>query len=311
MSVRVTLGRTGLQVSPICFGTWQLSDVFWGPVDEKPIIDAMHKAFELGVNFYDTADAYGDGYSEEVVGEALAELPRDQIVVATKVYHHFYDDGHRHGDLSKDYILAECDASLKRLRMDYVDLYQCHSFDPSTDLAETAEAMETLVKAGKIRAYGLSNFTVEQLRWARKCGNFNTLQPRFNLMQRDSAADLLPCCRAEGMGTLVYSPLFHGMLTGKYDGTETFVDLRKGSGHFTGEKFKELAARVKKLQPIAHQYDMSIVQLVLTVTLQHPTVDCAIVGIKTPAQIEEAAAVMGRTVSREDFYKVLATVGRA
>jgi len=308
---RITLGDSGLEVSSICYGSWQLSPKFWGDQPKDVLIKAMRRAFEVGVNFYDTADAYGDGLAERVMGEALEDLPRDEIVVATKVFHHFYPDGHRHGDLSKDYILAECDAQLKRLRMDTIDLYQCHSFDPSTELAETADAMETLKKAGKIRAYGLSNFTVEQMRLARKHGNFTTLQPRFNLMQRETEDDVLPSAKANGMGTLVFSPLFLGMLTGKYKGTETFTDLRVRHGSFQGERFKELAGRVQALAPIARKYDMSIVQLVLAVTLQHPLIDVAIVGIKKPEHIEEAAEVMGKVVSREDYYAVRDTLGRA
>ena len=308
---RVTLGGSGLEVSSICYGSWQLSPKFWGDQPHDVLIKAMRRAFEVGVNFYDTADAYGDGLSETVMGEALEDLPRDQIVVATKVFHHFYPDGRRHGDLSKDYILAECDAQLGRLRTDTIDLYQCHSFDPSTEMAETVDAMETLKKAGKIRAYGLSNFTVEQMMLARKHGDFTTLQPRYNLMQCETEDDVLPYARANGMGTLVFSPLFLGLLAGKYKGAEKFTDLRERHGSFQGERFKELCARVQALRPIARKYEMSIVQLVLAVTLQHPLIDVAIVGIKKPEHIEEAAAVMGKTVSREDYYAVRTTLGRA
>lgn len=306
---RVTLGNSGLSVSPICFGTWQLSPRFWGEQPKEVVVAAMRRAFEVGVDFYDTADAYGEGYAETVVGEALSVLPRDAIVVATKVYHHFYPDGHRHGDLSRDYVLAECDASLKRLRMDYIDLYQCHAFDPLAPLSETADAMEALKRAGKIRAYGLSNFTVEQTRLALECGDFTTMQPKYHLMDRGAEDDLLPLCKASGVGVLVYSPLANGLLTGKYSGTETFSDFRKRNPAFQGERFKELAARVRSLLPIAKQYGMTITQLVLAVTLANPLIDCAIVGVKKPAHIEEAAAVMGKAISREDFYKVRQMLG--
>lgn len=307
----VRLGGSELKVSPVCYGSWQLSPKFWGPQPRDVLIKAMCRAYEVGVNFYDTADAYGDGLSESVMGEALAGIPREKIVVATKVFNRFYPDGHRHGDLSKEYVLAECDASLKRLKMDYIDLYQCHSFDQSTPMEETAAAMETLVKAGKVRAYGMSNFTVEQMRLAAKCGNFTTLQPRYNLLQRSAEDDLLPYCRAEDIGTLVYSPLCKGLLTGKYDGTETFDDLRGRSDMFRGEQFKDLARRVRGLRDIADRYKLTITQLVIAVTLQHPLIDVAIVGIKTPEQIEEAAGAMSKTVSREDYYVVRNTVGTA
>lgn len=302
--VRITLGRSGLKVSPICFGTWQLSPRFWGPQPREVIVAAIRRAFDLGVNFIDTADAYGDGNAETVVGEALRSLPRDEVVVATKVYNRFYPDGRRHGDLSRDYVLAECDASLARLGTDYIDLYQCHSFDASTPVEETAEAMEALVKAGKVRAYGMSNFTVEQARLALVPGNFSTMQPRYNLLDRDAEDDLLPFCKANRIGVLVYSPLACGLLTGKYTGSETFEDFRANHDDFQGERFRELAARVRALETLAGKYELSITQLVLVVTLQNPMIDCAIVGVKRPEHIEEAAAVMGRTVSREDFYAV-------
>jgi len=307
----VRLGSSELKVTPICYGSWQLSPRFWGEQPEDTLIAAMRRAFEVGVNFYDTADAYGDGHSEEVMGKALKELPRDEIVVATKVYHHFYEDGHRHGDLSHDYILEECDASLRRLQMDYIDLYQCHSFDHSTPMEETAEAMEKLLKAGKIRAYGMSNFTVEQMRLAGKCGNFSTLQPLYNLFERDSEKDVLPYCAAEDIGTLVYSPLCKGLLTGKYKGDEKFDDFRGRIDMFQGEKFKELAGRVRDLKPVADKYGLTITQLVLVTTFQHPLIDVAIVGIKNPAQIEEAAGALGKKISREDYYKVRNTLGTA
>jgi len=304
MSVRVRLGRSDLQVSPICYGSWQLSAKFWGDVPAEPVKAAMRRAFEVGVNFYDTADAYGDGYAETVMGEALADLPRDQIVVATKVFHHFHDDGHRHPDLSGAYVWAECEASLRRLKMDYLDLYQLHSFETLTPLAETTEALERLKAAGKIRAYGVSNFTVEQLRLARTLGDYATLQPKYSLLDRQVEADLLPYCQAEDLGVLVYSPLALGLLTGKYDGSETFTDFRADNPRFQGERFGTLAAAVRSLGPIAEKYSLSIVQLVLAATLAGPKPDVAIVGIKNPAQIESAAGAMGKTIGREDYFAI-------
>ena len=308
---RVRLGKSGLMVSPICHGCWQLAANYWGKRPKDMMIKALRHAFEVGVNFYDTADEYGNGYSEQVVGEALKDLPRDQIVVATKVYYHFYPDGRIHGDLSRDYVLAECEASLKRLGMDYIDLYQCHSFDPMTPLEETTEALEKLKDCGKIRNYGVSNFTVDQLRLAKSLGNYATLQPRYNLLECQIERDLLPYCHRHDIGVLVYSPLYHGLLTGRYDGSETFTTgLRGRNPNFQGERFKDLAGRVRALAPIAEKYSMSIVQLVLAVTLMNPMIDCAIVGISKPEQIEQAAAVMGKSIGREDYFKVRSMVGQ-
>ena len=308
MSKRVRLGRSELQVSPICYGCWQASRKYWGDVPAEDLIAAMRRAFEVGVNFYDTADAYGDGESERILGRAVAELPRDQIVVATKVYHHFYDDGRRHPDLSGKYVVEECHASLKRLGMDHVDLYQLHAWEPMTPLAETTAALERLRKDGKIRAYGVSNFTVEQLRAARRAGDYSTLQPRYSLLDREIEADLLPYCQAEDLGVLCYSPLSHGLLTGKFDGTETFTDLRATHPRFQGERFRKLAAAVRSLKPLAEKYGLTLTQLALAATLAHPAITCPIVGIKNPAQIEEAAGAVGKTLDREDYYKIRDTL---
>ena len=307
MSVHVRLGATELSVSPICFGTWQVSP-WWGNPPQEPIVAAMRRAFEMGINFFDTADAYGNGASECVVGRALAPLPRDQIVVATKVFNHFYPDGHRHGDLSRQYILDACDASLQRLAMDHIDLYQCHSFDPLTHPEAVAHAMDSLVRQGKIRAYGVSNWSVEQMRLGHRHGRFASCQPPYSLLNRDIERDVLPYCQATDTGVLVYSPLHRGLLSGKYGGDETFADLRDGHPDFTGERFRTLCDRVRQAGPIAERHDLSIPQLVLAATLTHPAIHCAIVGIKNPGQIEEAMGAMNCTIGREDWYKVRETI---
>lgn len=307
MSTRIRLGRTGLWVSPICFGTWQLSPRFWGKVPEGDIIAAVRRAYELDVNFFDTAGAYGDGLSETVLGNAIKPLPRDRIVIATKVYHHIKPDGSRFGDLSRDYIIAECEDCLRRLQTDYLDLFQCHSFDPLTHPAEIIDGLETLVRQGKIRAYGTSSWSAEQIRMAQAFGgNFASEQPRYSLIARDIEKDVLPCCLAHNIGVLVFSPLHNGLLTGKYKGDETFTDLRAKRPDFQGERFRQLCEKVASLRDLADKYDLTIVQLVLATTLMHPAIPCAIVGIKNAAQIEEAAGAMGRTISRDDWHQVRA-----
>lgn len=303
-ATRVILGRTGLDVSPICYGSWQLSPRFWGKVDADDTIAAMRRAFELGINFYDTADAYGEGYSEQVVGKALADLPRDQIVVATKAFWHWYEDKHRHPDLSGGYLIQACEASLSRLKMDYIDLYQCHSFDPLAHPTETAEALEKLKKQGKIRHYGASNWNAEQMRMHDGFGDYATLQPPYSLIKRDIESEILPYCITNDVGVLVYSPLHRGLLTGKYTGTETFDDLRKGDVDFTGDRFKDICDRVRKVGEIGKGYDMSTVQTVLAATLMHPGIHCVIQGVKRPSDVEDAVGAMGQTISRDDYFKI-------
>lgn len=304
--LRVRLGRTELMVSPICYGTWQLSPRFWGPMEEQPLLEAMRRAFDVGVNFYDTANAYGEGLAEEVLGRGVRDLPRDQIVIATKAFWHIKPDGKRYGDLSHDYLISECEASLGRLRMDYVDLYQLHSYEPLAPFSETVSALEKLKKQGKIRAYGTSNWSVEQMRTGDKFGSYGSTQPPYSLIRRDVEQDILPYCQANDVGTLVYSPLHKGLLSGKYNGTETFIDFRAKQADFQGERFKLIADRVQQCGRIAGKYGLSILELVLTVTLMHPGITCAIVGVKKPEHIEQAAASMGKTISREDFHDVRA-----
>lgn len=305
-SNRVRLGQSELQVSPVCFGTWQLSPKFWGDVSSDDITQAVHESFEHDINFFDTADAYGNGHSETVLGKAIKKLPRDKIVIATKVYNHFYpnDTPERHGDLSSDYIREACDNSLKRLDVDYIDLYQCHSHDPLAHPQEIAQTLDDLVKRGKIRAYGVSNWPVEQMRAGQVFGKFATCQPRYSLLAREIEKDILPYCIANDIGTLVYSSLHLGLLTGKYKGDEKFDDLRDDRADFKGDRFKLICDRVKQVGEIAKTYDLSTVQLVLAVTLMHPGITSAIVGIKKSAHIKEAAGAMGKKVSIIDWNRV-------
>jgi aryl-alcohol dehydrogenase-like predicted oxidoreductase len=304
MSQRITFGATGLKVSPLCFGTWQLSPRFWGDVSKAEVLAAMEVAFDAGINFFDTADAYGDGYAETIVGEFLADKPPDSYVICTKVFNHFNPDGSRYPDLSPDHIKARCELELKRMRIDTIDLYLLHLFDPLTRLADVAAALESLKADGKIRAYGVSNHTAEQLRAQRRFGAYHAVQPAYSLLAPDIEADLLPYCESENIGVMVYSPLHKGLLTGKYAGTETFSDFRRHHPDFQGERFGRIAQAVRSLEPLAEEYEFSIYQLVLAATLMHPAIHVAIVGIKNPGQVEEALGAMGQTISREDYFAV-------
>ncbi len=308
---KISLGKTGLGVSPVCYGTWQISDEWNFRIEDKDVmVESMRKAVELGINFFDTADAYGNGLSERITGEALRVFKREDFVLATKVFHHFYDDGRRHPDLSKEYIISECEASLKRLGMDYIDLYQCHAFDPLADFGETAAAMDKLKSDGKIKAFGASNYSAWQLQAAREYGDYSSCQPFYSLLHRDAEEDILPYCRSENIGVLCYSPLHRGLLTGKYMGDETFSDHRKNHPDFSGENFKNLCGKVQKLKPLADKYSITTVQLVLAATIMNPMIDCAIVGIKKPGHIEEASGATGKFIDREDYFKVRAILSR-
>ena len=239
----------------------------------------------------------------------LQQLPRDEVVVATKVFNHFNPDGSRYPDLSPDHIAERCESSLKRLQVETIDLYFLHLFDPLTPFADIAGALETLKEQGKVRAFGLSNHSVEQCRAQRRFAHYSVVQPPYSFIDPAGEADLLPYCQSEDIGVMVYSPLHKGLLTGKYKGDETFTDFRINLPDFQGERFRELGAKVQSLSPLAEKYGLTIYQLVLAATLEHPSIDVAICGIKTPAQIEEAAGAMGKRISREDTFAIRNTVG--
>ena len=308
MSIRVSLGRSGLMVSPIALGNWQASPL-WGEQPDEPLLAAVAAAFDAGINLFDTAPNYGDGRAEILLGKALRELPRDEVVVATKAYCLLRPDGKRVFDLSGPSVLRQCDASLARLRVDYIDLYQMHVFDPAADPEETTAALEALKTAGKIRAYGASNYTADQLRMALTFGNYATLQPRYSLLDLEAEADLLPCALAARVGVLAYSPQAKGLLTGKYTGEESFTDSRKNAARFQGETFRTLCAKVRGLQPIADKYGLTIAQLVLAATLMHPAITCAIAGAKIPEQIRESAGAMGHRLEKEDYEDIREALG--
>jgi aryl-alcohol dehydrogenase-like predicted oxidoreductase len=304
MPARIPFGSTGLAVSPVSFGTWQLSPRFWGEQPATEVIAAMHAAFDGGINFFDTSDAYGDGHAESVLGQFLAAVPRDQVVVATKVFNHYNPDASRYPDLDPAHIVERCEASLRRLGIETIDVYLLHFFDQLTPLAAIAETLERLRALGKIRHYGVSNFTTEQFRAARAVGDFAVHQPPYSLLDTAIEADLLPYCQVNNVGVMVYSPLHKGLLTGKYTGAETFTDFRQHHPDFQGARFAAIADAVRSLQPMAERYGLTIYQLVLAATLMHPSIQVAIAGIKTAAQARAAAGALGKTISRPDYFAI-------
>jgi aryl-alcohol dehydrogenase-like predicted oxidoreductase len=308
MSDRIIFGATGLEVSPICFGTWQLSPRFWGEQSKADVLAAMSTALDAGINFFDTADAYGDGYAETVLGEFLAGKGRESVVICTKVFNHFNPDGSRYPDLTPAHIRQRCELQLQRMGLDTIDLYLIHLPDPLTPLDAVAETMDDLRRQGKIRSYGVSNHTVEQLRAQRHFGAYDAIQPCYSLVDTKIESDLIPYCQAQNVGVMVYSPMHKGLLTGKYRGSETFTDFRRHLPDFRGERFRSIADAVQGLTPLAKKYDLSIYQLVLTATLMHPGIDVAVVGIKNPSQIAQAIGAMGKTISREDCFAVRTTL---
>jgi len=308
---RIRLGRSGLSVSPVAFGTWQLSPRFWGEVDREQVLAAVRLAFDKGINFFDTADAYGDGYGESTLGEAIRDLPRDEIVICTKVYNHFNPDGSRYPDLSRDHLIERCEASLKRLGIETIDLYLLHFYDGLTPLAEVADTLDRLREQGKVRAIGVSNHSVEQVRAQRRFGPYDVVQPPYSLVDPAGESDLLPYCQGQDLGVMIYSPMHKGLLTGKYHGDETLTDFRKHHPDFQGQRFRDLCRAVQSLGPMAERYGLTLYQLILATTLMHPAIHVAVCGFKNPDQVAEAAGAMGRQIERPDVFAIRKALGPA
>lgn len=297
------LGRTDLMVSPICFGCWQLSPAFWGEIDLEIWRKAVTTAIDEGVNFFDTADAYGNGYSEEELGKTLKDMKkRDQVVLATKFYHNFEKE-ERHPDTSHGYILRECEASLKRLKTDYIDLYQIHAWDPLMQPKEVAAAFGKLKKEGKVRWFGVSNWNADQMRMGLRYLDIQCLQPLYNPLNRDAEASVFPLCLEHHLGAIPYSPLANGLMTGKYDKGQTFEDFRKGLAHFQEPRFSKILDVLEGLKPMAEKYGLNLIQLALRWNLTHPAVTAPIVGVKKPAHIQGLLKAAEAPLAIEDWHR--------
>lgn len=310
---RVRFGRTELEVSPIVLGTWVTGGWAWGGADESASIAALLRAFELGINFVDTAPVYGFGTSERIVGEAVRQWGhRDALVLATKCGLEWDEKERVSRNARPQRIRAEIDGSLARLGVDTIDLYQIHWPDSRTPFDASMETLVRLQEAGKIRWIGLSNFSVEQMEACRRHGDVVSLQPPFNLFEREAEREILPYCVRSGLATLVYGGLCRGMLTGKFSGDEQFPrgDLRRGDPKFKPDRFKQYAKAVEDIRKIAAGYGKTVAQFSLRWALQQPGVTTVIAGARTAAQVEDNAGVSGWRITSEDLARVDAVLTR-
>ena len=297
------LGRSGLRVSEIGLGSWLTYGV---GVDAERAKACIAAAYDQGVNFFDTANAYGRGAAEQVVGEALKGYDRSSYVLATKVFFPMGEGPNDRG-LSRKHIMEQCHASLRRLGTDYIDLYQCHRYDPDTPLEETLRALDDLVRQGKVLYVGVSEWTAAQLAEALRLADqmgFDRIvsnQPEYSILQRRIEAEVVPLCRREGIGQVVWSPLAQGVLTGKYrKGQPPPADSRAASelmGGFVGRWLTDAVLdSVERLREVARQAGLSLAQLALAWVLTEPNVSSAIVGATRPEQVVENCQAAGRTL---------------
>lgn len=301
------LGETDLEVSRICFGTWQAGGD-WGAVEADEARSAVRAALELGVNFFDTAHAYGFGASERLLGEALEpELGgrRDEVVIATKGGLRMDGDALVR-DSSRESLRTGIEASLEALNMDYVDLYQVHWPDGDTPFEETGAVLEEIVAEGMARHVGVSNFDQHQMAELERTRRVDTLQPPYHLFRRGIEDAILDHCRRHGIGVLVYGPLAHGLLSGKLDADAEFADddWRGSSGVFEGEGFRGNLELVKELGRFAGERDLTVAQLAVAWTLANPAVHSAIVGARRPDHIEGTAPAGDLDLTPEDLAQI-------
>ena len=289
------LGASDLVVSEIALGSWLTYGV---GVETERARACVDRAFELGINFIDTANVYGRGAAEEFLGQELASRDRSSYVLATKLFFPMSDTDK---GLSREQVLKQIDASLRRLRTDYVDLYQCHRYDPATPLEETMEALTEVVRAGKARYIGFSDWSADQIRAALELPGverFVSSQPQYSPLWRRPEQDVIPLCRANGISQIVYSPLGQGVLTGKYrPGAAPPADTRASSDEMGWAMGKFLADEVlegvERLRPIADGLGLTLAQLSLAWVLREENVASAIVGASRPEQVEANASASG------------------
>ncbi len=289
------LGSSDLQVSEIALGTWL---TFGGGISDRVAREIVDTAFELGITFIDTANVYSRGAAESFLGEVLASRPRDSYILATKVYFPMSDVDR---GLSRAQILKQIDASLARLRTDFVDLYQCHRYDDATPLEETMGALTEVVQAGKARSIGFSEWSPGQIRASLDLPGverFVSSQPEYSLLHRDPEPEVFPLCAANGISQIVWSPLAQGVLTGKYARGGAPPDDSRARSDRMGWAMsryltKEIVEGVERLRPIAEGLGVTLSQLALAWVLREDNVTAAIVGASRPEQLRENAAASG------------------
>ena len=310
------LGDSDLHVSEISLGSWL---TYGGGVADDQAKACVEAAFDEGINFIDTANVYERGAAESFLGGALASRPRDSYILATKLFFPMNDEDH---GLSREQVLKQIDASLARLRTDHVDLYQCHRYDEETPLEETMAALTEVVRAGKARYIGFSEWTAEQIKAAldlsREKGyeTFVSSQPQYSALWRVPEAEVIPLCKASGSSQIVWSPLAQGALTGKYKPGEPPPEGTRATSERMGVMMGQwrddaVLEAVQRVVPIAARLGITMGQLALAWVLREPNVASAIVGASRPEQVRENAAASGIELDAATLAEIDAALGDA
>jgi aryl-alcohol dehydrogenase-like predicted oxidoreductase len=300
-----TLGKSDIQITPIIMGTWQAGKSGWVGIEDEAVIQALRAALDSGITTFDTAEVYGNGYSEQIVAKALADV-RDRAILATKVFANH---------LKYQQVIEACEGSLKNLQTDYIDLYQIHwpsgSFKTEVvPIAETMQALNDLKQQGKIRAIGVSNFSRDQLAEAAQYGSIDSLQPPYSLFWRGVERDTLPYCVEHSISILAYSPLAQGLLSGRFAADHQFTegDIRAKNKLFQGETYQRAQAALDQLRPIADRYQCTLAQLALAWLIAQPQTN-AIAGARQTDQAVQNAKAADVRLSAADLTAIDA-IGR-
>jgi voltage-dependent potassium channel beta subunit len=305
-----SLGRSGLQVSEIALGSWL---TLGSSVDREATREIVHRACDLGINLFDTADVYASGQAEEVLGQALRAIPRRTVVIASKAFFPMSEHANDRG-LSRKHLFESVEASLRRLGTDYLDLHQCHRADPATPIEETVCAYEDLIRQGKILYWGVSEWKPAQIAEACRVADRRLAyrpvsnQPQYSLLRRQIEAELVPACEREGLSQIVFSPLGQGVLSGKYSGGAKPSGSRAADAQRNQFMRTYLApeslARVDRLAPIANELGITPAQLALAWCLRRPSIASVIVGATRPSQLDENAKASGVEIPPELLSRI-------
>lgn len=315
------LGKSDLTISAITFGAWAIGGWMWGGADRRQAIKAIHKAVDLGITSIDTAPVYGMGTSEEITGDAVRELSRDKIQLLTKyglVWEgtkgsvHIKNSEHqgRRYDVYRyaaaDSIRKECEDSLRRLKTDYIDLYQIHWPDPTTPAEETMETVARLIKEGKVREAGVCNYSVAEMKQAQQVLPLASNQVPYSMVNRGIETELVPHCLESGAGILAYSPLQRGLLTGKFKAGHRFGegDSRPQTPFFKPENIVRVNTFLEKIKPMADEKGATIAQLVLRWTIDQPGITAALAGARDASQAEQNAKAADISLTADEAGQI-------
>lgn len=316
-----TLGSSRVKVTPLAFGAWAIGGWMWGGSDQSDAVRAIQAAYHYGITTIDTAPVYGFGRSEEIVGRAMQGIARDKYQVLTKFglnwetqqgepYFDTVDNEGRKFKMykwsSKQRVMKECEESLRRLKTDYIDLYQIHWPDPTTPVSETFEAVQRLVEQGKVRASGVCNYSVQLVDEALQTIPLASNQVPYSLINRTIEKEIIPQAIKKGMSIIPYSPLQRGLLTGKIRPGHKFNegDTREGNRFYTDENIRRTNALLEQIKPIAEKYNATLAQVVINWTMNQPGIGCVLAGARNEQQVKDNVGALNFTLSTEELQTI-------